>query len=85
MALIYIPKYEEILGSNCTGVEGPGRTYTLVNAGAVAEDMQISIDSGAIQQGRDFSVLGQIITFNVVVFNPIPESAALQVKTTVAP
>jgi len=90
MTLVYIPKHDDTTGASCTGATGETeRTFTLTNLNAVADQMQISIGSGYIQQTRDYTFASQIVTFHVNVFDAdvirIDYNTELYVNTTYIP
>lgn len=54
-------------GASCSGVEGSGRTYTLPVATATYYGMSILLQGSPLTYGVDYTVTGQVITFNVYV------------------
>jgi hypothetical protein len=63
------PRYEGILGSNCTGTDGTAnRTYVLTNANyySVIEFLK---QGAAMHETIDYTISGNTVTFIVIVFD----------------
>ena len=73
MSNYYVPRTDKtpyILGSELTGTDGQtGRIWTLLNANSVAQGMTISVDTGFLQQNRDYHKVGDDIVFDVAIFD----------------
>jgi hypothetical protein len=68
--MVLTPKHEDINGSNLTGSSGAtNRTYTLANSNAQAAGFVLIIENAALQQGIDYSLSSDVITFLNAVFD----------------
>lgn len=55
------------MGSNCSGAEGSGRTLTVASGDATVRI--VSVDREILRPTTDYTLSGNIITFNVDIYD----------------
>ena len=68
--MAFQPKHEQITGADLTGVnKTANRTYTLANSDAQSPMFAIIIENAALQQGVDYTLSSDVVTFLNKVFD----------------